>query len=162
MNLKKTIGAAAVTAGAAALTLPLAGPLAAPALAASAPVSWEDGNSHFDRTVSDETPSVGDTITVTTQFQRKGSDEYIYNYKDATNACLTYVSGSAKWEGGAIGSVDASKPGEVRVEAPSSIAWRVATAGVVWNWGTKRSISIQYKVTPDCATGNGMVTTMYY
>lgn len=161
MKLKKTIGAAAVTAGAGALLLPLIGPFAAPASAAPATVSWDDGSSHYDRTISDTTPAIGDTITVTTQFQRKDIDEYIYKIKDISDQCLDYVAGSAKWEGGAISAVNTSKPGEVLVSSPDSISWRVATAGLVWNWGAKRSFSLQYKVTPECS-GKSVVTTMHY
>ncbi|MGB3708566.1 Ig-like domain-containing protein [Gordonia sp. (in: high G+C Gram-positive bacteria)] len=156
MNLKKNLIAAAGVVGAAAIAIPLSGVVAAPAMGAPDSVSWSDGNSSFERSVSDSTPAVGDTITVTTRFQRKASDEYIYNYKDLTNSCLNYVAGSAKWEGGSIASVNSSVAGEVRVEAPNVTSWRVPLGG------TKRSISVQYTVTGDCATGDGMLTTMHY
>src|SRR5689334_13316310 len=64
--------------------------------AAPATVTWDWGANHFTRTVTDATPAPGETITVTTKFERTNSDvEYIFNIKDRHAACLTYVPGSA-------------------------------------------------------------------
>ncbi|MGV9482652.1 Ig-like domain-containing protein, partial [Gordonia aichiensis] len=65
---------------------------AMPATASAAPgtITWNDGNSKFTRTVSNTNPVVGDTVTVTTKFERTGIPvEYIYNIKDLHPACLT-------------------------------------------------------------------------
>jgi hypothetical protein len=53
------------------------------AAAAPGSIIWDDGSSHFTRTISNTTPDAGETITVTTKFERTSwVDEYIYNVKD--------------------------------------------------------------------------------
>src|SRR6478735_2451560 len=66
-------------------------------------LDWWDGNSHFTRTIDNETPAVGDTVTVTTTFERGNStDEKLDWVKDHHPTCLTYVPGSATMNGNAV------------------------------------------------------------
>ncbi|WP_458686499.1 Ig-like domain-containing protein [Nocardia tengchongensis] len=69
----------------------------AAAVAAPATISWDNQASHYTRTVSNATPAIGDTITVSTKFERTDTtDEKLHWVKDWHPACLTYVSGTAK------------------------------------------------------------------
>ncbi|WP_198163330.1 Ig-like domain-containing protein [Rhodococcus sp. WMMA185] len=56
--------------------------------------SWTDGKSKFTRTISNVNPHAGDTITVTTKFERKvgGVLEYIHEVNDVHPECLTLES----------------------------------------------------------------------
>ncbi|MFF0637667.1 hypothetical protein ACFYTS_34835 [Nocardia sp. NPDC004151] len=64
-------------------------------------VTWTDRVASVTRTVSDASPKVGDTITVTTKFERSTSPDLQLNWvKDFHDACLTYVSDSAKLDDG--------------------------------------------------------------
>ncbi|MEJ9078992.1 Ig-like domain-containing protein [Gordonia malaquae] len=139
-----------------------------PGVAAAAPatIEWSDGNTAFSRTVSDVNPAIGDTITVSTTFQRKWSFEDVYNFKDLEDGCLDYVQGSAKWEDSATTNVQVSTAaagqlGFVRLESPNLTSWRVPGVGA--GWGAKRTISLKYKVGENCPTGvNLAVGTMHY
>ncbi|MFE3754526.1 Ig-like domain-containing protein [Nocardia tengchongensis] len=65
--------------------------------AAPATITWDNGASHYTRTVSNTTPAVGEQITVSTKIERTGSgDEKINWFKDWHPSCLTYVANSAK------------------------------------------------------------------
>ena len=136
------------------------------ASAAPTTIEWADGNTAFSRTVSDANPSIGDTVTVSTSFQRKWSFEDVYNFKDLEDGCLEYVQGSAKWEDSAVANVQVSTAavgqlGFVRLESPSLTSWRVPGVGA--GWGAKRTISLKYKVGENCPTGvNLAVGTMHY
>ncbi|MDG3010252.1 Ig-like domain repeat protein [Rhodococcus sp. D2-41] len=131
----------------------------------ASPTTWSDGNSQFTRTIDNATPHVGDTITISTAFQRKWSVEDIYNYKDLHDGCLSYVPGSAKWEGGAIAKVTETPaaPGSqasVTVDSPNLTSW--AVPGLGGSWGAKRTISMQFVVQPTCQLGTDLMTTMHY
>ncbi|MFE3024097.1 hypothetical protein [Nocardia tengchongensis] len=87
-----TAGAATAVA-AAALTLLSTGA----AHAAPDSVTWTDRVATVTRAVSDAAPKAGDTITVTTKFERSTSPDLQLNWvKDFHDACLTYVMDSAK------------------------------------------------------------------
>ncbi|AOW91605.1 hypothetical protein BFN03_00090 [Rhodococcus sp. WMMA185] len=64
--------------------------------AGAAPVtkSWSDGKSKFTRTISNGNPSPGDTITVSTKFERKvgGALETIHEVTDVHPQCLNALS----------------------------------------------------------------------
>ncbi|MFE3754528.1 hypothetical protein ACFXO9_09500 [Nocardia tengchongensis] len=91
-----TAGAATAVA-AAALTLLSTGA----AHAAPDSVTWTDRIATVTRTVSDAAPKAGDTITVTTKFERSTSPDLQLNWvKDFHDACLTYVMDSAKVDDG--------------------------------------------------------------
>ncbi|GAB2445298.1 Ig-like domain-containing protein [Nocardia tengchongensis] len=69
----------------------------AAAVAAPATITWDNQASHYTRTVSNATPAIGDTITVSTKFERTDTtDEKFFWLKDFHPACLSYVSGTAK------------------------------------------------------------------
>ncbi|GAC80678.1 MULTISPECIES: hypothetical protein [Gordonia] len=129
---------------------------------------WEDGNSRFNQLVSDTTPEIGDTITITTQFQRKWADEYIYSVKELVPACLRYIEGSAGW-GGSPSPADkveissgtpADPQAYVKVNAPSITSWVVKGLGS--GFGGKKSVSMQFYVRESCGTGVAMPTSMHY
>lgn len=147
--------------GAAALTAVV---LATPgADAASDMTFWEHGNSRFEMTVSDTTPSVGDTITISNTFQRKWSDEYIYSVKYVVPSCLNYVAGSGHWNGGQVSSVDDqtdANPAFALINAPGVTSWNVP--GLGGGFGEKRTASMKFKVTAACATGNANQLEMHY
>src|SRR5699024_5144854 len=139
----------------------------AAANAASDSAQHTHGNSRFTRTINDVTPSAGDVVTVTTAFQRTWSFEDIYNFKELQPECMKYVPGSAKWRGNNISGVsvvetdpDAPGMGHVRVESPSATSWRVPGAG--WDWGSSRSISMQFTVGADCVREAPLHSTMHY
>lgn len=164
-----TIHRFGVAAGACAIAAAGALVSAGDASAASQLTYWEHGNSKFEMTVSDTTPQVGDTITIGINFQRKASDEYIYEIKTLVPSCLRYIEGSAGW-GGSPSPADkvenqtrqpVGQQSFLKIYAPSKVAWVVQ-----WNWtsgwGSKKSASSQYYVTQDCATGVPGQTSMHY
>ncbi|MFC4125364.1 Ig-like domain-containing protein [Nocardia rhizosphaerae] len=132
---------------------------AVPGTATAAPgsVVWTDGNSKFTRTVSNTTPVVGDTITVTTKFERTGIPvEYIYNIKDLHPACLTPVPGSAKM-GGDVVTLDTSSSDWVRAE------FGITKYPVYPNIQPKsQTFEVQYKVGVNCARDVPLPTSMHY
>ncbi|NKS81953.1 hypothetical protein GS530_13225 [Rhodococcus hoagii] len=115
--------------------------------AAAASVNWSDGSSAFKRTVSNSTPSVGETISITTDFDRTGGVvEYIQAVKDIHPPCLTYVSGNRS--------------------SPEVAADYTRVTG---SWPVYPSISpniqtftFNYLVTASCARSTPLMTTMHY
>ncbi|MFE3024099.1 Ig-like domain-containing protein [Nocardia tengchongensis] len=92
VTARTAVGAAATIALGAATLLGSAAAGAAPAT-----ITWDNGASHYTRTVSNTTPAVGEQITVSAKIERTGSgDEKINWFKDFHDACLTYVTNSAK------------------------------------------------------------------
>ena len=130
-------------------------------VASAAPVTWEDGGSKFTRTVSDLTPAVGDTITVSTKFERTNAiDEYLYYIEDHHDSCLTFVEGSARRND----TDDISQ--YVRQDSPSAViidrkspGWRVSNLP-----GTRQTqtVSLDYTVGDDCARETPLNTGMNY
>ncbi|MFD8098740.1 Ig-like domain-containing protein [Nocardia fluminea] len=127
------------------------------AVAAPAAITWDDGNSRLTRTVSNTNPVVGDTITVTTKFERTGIPvEYIYSIKDLHPACLTPVAGSAKMSGDAV-SIDTSSSDWIRAE------FGITKYPVYPNISPKsQTFEIQYKVGVNCARDTPLPTSMHY
>ncbi|WP_430335113.1 beta strand repeat-containing protein [Rhodococcus sp. ACT016] len=115
--------------------------------AAPGTVTWSDGNSKFTRTISNSTPSVGETVTVSTKFERTGGVvEWLQAVKDLHPTCLTYVSGNT-------GGPEVA-PDYVRVTG---------------NWPVYPNISpksqtfeFNYLVTANCARATPLMTTMHY
>lgn len=115
--------------------------------AAPGTVNWSDGSSAFTRTVSNSTPSVGETVTITTDFDRTGGVvEYIQAVKDIHPTCLTYVSGNR------------SNP-EIAADYTR----------VTGSWPVYPNISpniqtftFNYLVTASCARATPLMTTMHY
>ncbi|SDD61347.1 Ig-like domain-containing protein [Rhodococcus tukisamuensis] len=135
--------------------------------AAPGSITWDDGSSRFTRTVSNTAPAVGDTVTVTTNFDRTSwVDEFIYNVKDRHPSCLTYVPGSAKMIGQSEYPV--SNP-EVVADEGNGTGYVRASWGVT-DWvvqnrpGFHRSptFSVSYKVGQNCPRGTALATGMDY
>ncbi|PKV80059.1 Ig-like domain-containing protein [Nocardia fluminea] len=126
-------------------------------VAAPGAITWDDGNSRLTRTVSNTNPVVGDTITVTTKFERTGIPvEYIYSIKDLHPACLTPVAGSAKMSGDAV-SIDTSSSDWIRAE------FGITKYPVYPNISPKsQTFEIQYKVGVNCARDTPLPTSVHY
>ncbi|MGW2661917.1 Ig-like domain-containing protein [Nocardia tengchongensis] len=131
-------------------------------------ITWSDGSSQFTRTVSNTTPAEGDTVTVSTKFERTSwTDEFIYNIKDRHAACLTYVAGSAKMTGN-DGDYPYADP-EVKADEGNGYGYVRVSFGVT-DWsvqnrpGFHRSpiFTVQYKVGHDCARGAALTSGMDY
>lgn len=126
--------------------------------AAPATLTWNGNGSQYTHTVSDSTPAVGDTITVTTGFARTQNPDETFNwFKDFRPSCLTYVSGSAK-----ITDATGSHQVEPYLEIQSDfIAADFTTAGLqlVAKAGSSPSptFSAQYKVGA-CTPGTSLTT----
>ncbi|MFE3799687.1 hypothetical protein [Nocardia tengchongensis] len=152
-------GAAAVI-GAGALSLFGAGP----AGATPATLTWNDGQTQFTRTISNGTPAVGDTITVTTAMYRTKTPDVTYlTFKDYHPSCLTYVVNSAK-----LTDAAGTHPIEPWLEVkPDFIAADFISEGlnVVSKAGATGAqapvFSAQYKV-GDCAAGTSLTTGIAY
>ncbi|AYF72871.1 Ig-like domain repeat protein [Nocardia yunnanensis] len=146
-----SVAALAVTAGFAAVMMP------GTAAAASGTVTWGDGNSKFTRTVSNTNPVAGDTVTVTTKFERTGIPvEYIYSIKDLHPACLTPVAGSGKMGGDQV-SIDTSDPGAV------SASFGITKYPVYPNISPKsQTFEVKYTVGVNCARDTPLATSMDY
>lgn len=125
--------------------------------AATASVTWDDWYTRFTRTASNATPNAGDTITVTTKFERTNStDERLIWVKDLHNTCLTYVPGSAKMNDRAVEPYLEIKPGFVAGDFN-------ATDYQVFVKQTETPIfSVQYKVGADCLRGASLTAGMEY
>lgn len=153
-NRQRAAGAMAVFAVAAGFAV-----AAVPGTAAAAPgtITWNDGNSKFTRTVSNTNPVVGDTVTVTTKFERTGIPvEYIYNIKDLHPACLTPVAGSAKMGGDPV-QLHTSSSDWVRAE------FGITKYPVYPNIEPKsQTFEVQYKVGVNCARDTPLPTSMHY
>ncbi|MRH88151.1 Ig-like domain repeat protein [Nocardia sp. SYP-A9097] len=132
---------------------------AMPGTASAAPgsITWSDGNSKFTRTVSNVNPIVGDTVTVTTTFERTGIPvEYIYSVKDLHPACLTPVAGSAKMGGDQV-ELDTSSSDWVRA------SFGITKYPVYPNISPKsQTFEVQYKVGVNCARDTPLPTSMHY
>ncbi|MFC9787370.1 Ig-like domain-containing protein [Rhodococcus sp. NPDC127528] len=131
--------------------------------AAPGSITWDDGSSRFTRTVSNTTPAEGDTVTVTTKFDRTSwVDEFIYNVKDRHPSCLTYVPGSAKMDNSPanpeVNADEGNGTGYVRA------SWGV-TSWVVQNrpgFHSSPTFSVDYKVGSNCPRGTALATGMDY
>lgn len=147
----------AAAAGVAALAVGLVGAGGGVAGAASDSITWQDGKSKFTRTVSNTTPNEGDTVTVSTKFERTAiPGEYIYAVKDVHPTCMTYIDGSAKVNGTAR-QLESQGADFARVQG-SSVEWPV---GALIN-GKPHTFEFSYRVGADCARGVALSTTMHY
>ncbi|TJZ77868.1 Ig-like domain repeat protein [Rhodococcus oryzae] len=131
--------------------------------AAPGSISWDSGSSHYIRTISNTTPAVGDTVSVTTRFERYSwTDEYIYNVKDRHHSCLTYVPGSAMMSGSSDYPVANPEvnPDEAYVRASWGVtSWVVRNRPGYWD---APSFSVSYKVGANCPRGVALTTGMDY
>ncbi|WP_040815597.1 hypothetical protein [Nocardia concava] len=152
--ITRTAAGAATAIGIGALTLFGTGT----AGAEPATLTWNGNGSQYTHTVSDSTPAVGDTITVTTAFYRTQNPDETFNwFKDFHPSCLTYVTDSAK-----VTDATGTHPVEPYLEIkPDYIAADFTTANLklVAKAGSTPSpvFSAQYKVGA-CATGTSLTT----
>ncbi len=141
----------AVAAGFAAVTgLGVAG--AAPETPGS--LTWNANNYEYTRTISNVTPSEGETITVKTVFKRKNIVvDYLYAIKDVHPTCLTYVEGSAKVNG-STRSVESKGDDFVRVKG-SLTEWPLYN-------NDSKTFEFKYTVGADCAREVPLDTSVHY
>ncbi|WP_147471799.1 Ig-like domain-containing protein [Nocardia stercoris] len=128
--------------------------------AAPGTVTWTHGATTYTRTISDANPTVGETITVSTQIKRTDStNETINWFRDMHPACLTYVTNSAK-----VTDDSGSNPVEPylnilsdRIEGDFTATdyQMVATSSPV-------TFSAQYKVGASCTPGSAMTDGIVY
>lgn len=150
-NIRRVVGGLGAFAVAAGFAV-VAG--AGVASAAPATISWNDGNTKFTRTLSEAAPTEGQTVTVSTKFERSGVVEYIYTVTDAHPACWT-VTGA---------KVD----GQTRALAPQGAdTARVAGSSIEWpvypNINPKsRTFEFTYTVGADCARDIALTTGLNY
>ncbi|WP_460972857.1 beta strand repeat-containing protein, partial [Prescottella soli] len=97
--------------------------------------------------MSNSTPSVGETVTVSTKFERTGGVvEYIQAVKDLHPTCLTYVSGNT---GGPEIAADYT-----RVTGSWPVYPNISPKS--------QTFSFNYLVTAACARATPLMTTMHY
>ncbi|MFE3190762.1 hypothetical protein ACFXHA_17260 [Nocardia sp. NPDC059240] len=130
--------------------------------AAPATLTWNNNGTQYTHTVSDGTPAVGETITVTTTLSRTQDPDETYDwFKDFHPSCLTYVTGSA---------TVTDSTGTHQVEPylqidPNFIAGDFTTAGLklVAKAGSTPSptFSAQYQV-GSCTPGTALNTGIAY
>ncbi|AQA20930.1 hypothetical protein BTZ20_3743 [Rhodococcus sp. MTM3W5.2] len=125
-------------------------------------LTWDDGASHFTRTITNETPAPGETITISTKFERTNStDEKLDWVKDFHPTCLTYVSGSATLTDNSgphtIEPYLDIQPGFIAADF-NATSYRVT----VKQNTAPATLSAQYKVGADCARDIGLQTGMDY
>ncbi|NMM89298.1 hypothetical protein B2J88_34000 [Rhodococcus sp. SRB_17] len=147
-NIRRVVGGVSAFAIAAGLAVSFGTGVAS---AAPVSVSWEDGASKFTRTVSNPSPVEGETITVSTKFERTNIiDEYVWAVKDFHPKCLTFQS--AKVEGSPQ-NLESSGPNFARVSGN----WMVTK-----NLGYTKTFSFDYKVGADCERNVALTTGMDY
>ncbi|MFD6350924.1 hypothetical protein [Nocardia tengchongensis] len=151
-----TAGAATAVA-AAALTLLSTGA----AHAAPDSVNWTDRVATVTRTVSDATPKAGDTITVTTKFERSTNPDLQINWlRDFHDACLTYVTDSAKVNDGT-----GDKPVEPYLEIrPGFVAgdFTATSYRVTVKPGGPVTFTVRYTVGTSCTRGTPLSSGTAY
>ncbi|MFI6431899.1 hypothetical protein [Rhodococcus oryzae] len=148
-NSRRVIGGVSAFAVAAGLAL-----TAGVGMASAAPgsVNWWDGGSTFTRTISNVTPAVGETISVSTTFSRvpnaETGDETIQEVTDVHPACLTFVD--LKIDGVQTALTD-SDPTSAKVVG----SWLV-------NSTSPRTMVYSYKVGANCDRDVALNTSMKY
>src|SRR5699024_9242742 len=95
------------------------------------PQRWSvDGATHFERSIDNVDPLVGDTIRVSTAISSSAvGDAYIYGVRDFHPACMEYVPGSARVDGNAVSPEavvpnDPSASGMGNVLVSDQVGWR--------------------------------------
>ena len=115
-TVRRAVAAASATAMAgAALVVGGAGVASADPVTDTYSVSgnWVTSSFNITRTVSNGSPTFGETVEVRTEVQRTSLGHLLYRVRDFTPDCFEYVPGSARWQatGGAVAS-EATAPGE--------------------------------------------------
>ncbi|MET8427570.1 hypothetical protein [Nocardia sp. NPDC004860] len=134
---------------------------AATASADPATITWNNDSSQYTRTISNATPAVGDTITVTTTFNRvMTGDENLNWFKDWHPSCLTYVTDSAKVTD-AAGDHSVEPYLEIKPDFIAGDFTATSYRVVMKDHGPAASFSAKYTV-GSCATGTALNTGMEY
>ncbi|RMI27592.1 Ig-like domain-containing protein [Nocardia stercoris] len=129
--------------------------------AAPATVTWTKGATTYTRTISDATPTVGETITVSTQIKRTDStDETIDWFRDMHPACLTYVTNSATMTDDSGSNpvepyLDTKFPDYIAGDFTATDYQMVASSSPV-------TFSAKYKVGASCTPGTAMTDGIVY
>lgn len=118
------------------------------ASAAPGTASGSKGGVSYVRTVSDNVPTWGDTITINNRMTRGSNLWLIYWIEDVKPACLEYVDGSATWVVGTSTYTEATNPNEV-TDLPTSTKIDAPAAN---SWQPPVSFSAQYRV--NCNVGS--------
>ncbi|WP_169846695.1 Ig-like domain-containing protein [Rhodococcus marinonascens] len=147
-NIRRVVGGVGVVAMAAGLAVTVG---AGAASAASDKITWSDGNSKFTRTISNVDPREGDTITVSTKFQRSIALEIINEVKDYHPACLEFVS--AKVDGKSK-SLDSRENDWAKVKG----SWTVRP----YFDPKSHTFEFSYRVGANCDRNVGLKTGMTY
>ncbi|RMI27684.1 Ig-like domain-containing protein [Nocardia stercoris] len=130
--------------------------------AAPATVTWTNGASTYTRTISDATPTAGETVTVSTQIQRTDStNETVDWFEDWHPDCLTYVTDSAK-----VTDNSGAHPVDPRTTSimPNFVLADFSTASYKVTASTSQPVtfSAQYTVGAGCATGTALTDGIVY
>ncbi|RMI27627.1 Ig-like domain-containing protein [Nocardia stercoris] len=151
---RTTVGAATLAVGA--LTALGAGT----AGAAPATVTWTSGAFTYTRTISDVTPTAGETVTVSTQIKRTDSTTEKANWlEDWHPDCLTYVTDSAK-----VTDNSGAHPVDPLVTTSYILADFNTTTSYKMTVSKSQpaTFSAQYTVGADCATGTALTGGIVY
>ncbi|AOW91613.1 hypothetical protein BFN03_00135 [Rhodococcus sp. WMMA185] len=159
MNIRRALGAFSAVVVAAGFAVTVG---AGVADAADDSKKWSDHFSQFTRTISNVNPHSGETITVTTKFQRKagGAVEYIYNVRDVHPACLTVVSAKV---GGKSYGIDSKGDDWAKVKG-NIIKWPVYPmfGPELPGFKQSRTFEFTYRVGADCDRNVALDTGMRY
>ncbi|WP_169846778.1 Ig-like domain-containing protein [Rhodococcus marinonascens] len=125
------------------------------------PKSWSSGLSKYTRTISNVNPHAGDTITVTTKFERKagGVFEKVWEFDDVYPACLTFES--AKVDGK---SVDLESQDDDDLESEDADVAQIKGSWFVRPYFSPKSHTFEftYEVGADCGRNTELKTGMHY
>ncbi|MFC9787390.1 Ig-like domain repeat protein [Rhodococcus sp. NPDC127528] len=130
--------------------------------AAPQTITWDDGKTHFTRIVSNTTPAAGDTVTISTRWERTDANWEKLNWvREWHPACLTYVPGSAT-----VTDAAGTHNIEPFVETQSDYtAVDFVTLGyqpTAKRYEDAPLLSTQYKVGNDCSRADALTTGMSY
>lgn len=122
-------------------------------------------NYSLARTISNTTPSPGDTITVETRFSNPPVDWYIETVKDIHNTCLTYVPGSATFNGTPANNVDPKNPDPAYPDV-AYVSAKPDTSKFNNRVGGKsmagKTFKAEYTVGENCARDTDLQSTVHF
>lgn len=118
------------------------------------------------RTVSNSTPSAGDTITVSSVFERRWGVATLQVVKDIHPSCLELVPGSVAFRGSTVPEnriqVEQDDPAEpgfgfVRVTGINHALWAAGSS-----WQSASEFKADYLVSSDCAREVPLQSNLHY
>lgn len=135
--------------------------------APAGPERETNGDWRVSRTVSNSTPSAGDTITVSSVFERRWGGATLQVVKDIHPSCLELVPGSVTFRGSTVTTNriqdeqnDPSEPGFGYVRVTGINYWIEGAAGS--GWKNASEFKADYKVTPDCVRDVPLRSNLHY